>query len=112
MRIEAKTLRSSTMELALVSTGLMGAVDRQNRLLYFDTCPAPAAIDNYMPCYLLFSAHLGQLMYMYRTYLAYMYVIMYTPCCSPPPGATKAMTPSALEQTSLEASPAGGLPER
>ena len=36
MRIEAQDLRTSAMELALVSTGVMGTQDRQNRVLYFD----------------------------------------------------------------------------
>ena len=36
MRIEAQDLRTSAMELALVSNGVMGTQDRQNRVLYFD----------------------------------------------------------------------------
>ena len=36
MRIEAQDLRTSAMELAFVSTGVMGTQDRQNRVLYFD----------------------------------------------------------------------------
>jgi hypothetical protein len=36
MRIEAQSLRSSAMELALVSSGVQRADDRTNRVLYFD----------------------------------------------------------------------------
>jgi hypothetical protein len=37
MRIEAQSLRTSSMELAFVSTGVPRQGDQQNRVLYFDT---------------------------------------------------------------------------
>ena len=50
MRIEAKSLRSSAMELAFVSSGVRRAEDHVNKVLYFDMRKhgeglAPVAVD-------------------------------------------------------------------
>ena len=56
MRIEAKSLRSSAMELAFVSSGVRRAEDHVNKVLYFDMRKhgeglAPVAVDRHNALY-------------------------------------------------------------
>ena len=52
MRIEAHSLRTNDMELAMVSSGVHGVEDRPNTVVYFDMRRheqglPPLAVDNY-----------------------------------------------------------------